>query len=163
MKNIILALILSLFTGCSGGTSSMESLINEQIKVAIYPTGGLSETYYFVLNAGGELTVEEGTRVGDDMTQGPFIIKDGIYDYRSEKKQLLPSEISEIIDLASRAYESDSGVSDVVVDDSWDVQILYEGKIIKQNYWHDISPQVKELVDEFIKISPIEVDLRGFA
>ena len=160
MNSIILALMLGLFTSCSGGISNVD---NEQIRIALYPSGGLSETYYFVLNTDGKLTAEEGTRVGDDMTQSPFIIKDGIYDYKSAKKQLSSSEINVIIDLVNKAYESDFEESDVIVMDSWDVQILYKGKIIKQNYYLGNSPQVKELVDEFIKMSPIEVELRGLA
>ena len=160
MNGIILAIMLGLFTSCSGGISNVD---NEQIRIAIYPSGGLSETYYFVLNTDGELIVEEGTRVGDDLTKNPFIIKDGIYDYKSTEKQLSSSEINAIIDLANKAYESDFDESDVIVMDSWDVQILYKGKVIKQNYYYGISPQIKALVDEFIKISPIEVELRGFA
>lgn len=161
MNSIILALMLGLFTSCSGGISNVD---NEQIRLALYPSsGGLSETYYFVLNTDGKLTAEEGTRVGDDMTQSPFIIKDGIYDYKSAEKQLSSSEINVIIDLVDKAYESDFDESDVIVMDSWDVQILYKGKIIKQNYYLGNSPQVKELVDEFIKMSPIEVELRGLA
>lgn len=161
MNSIILALMLGLFTSCSGGISNVD---NEQIRLALYPSsGGLSETYYFVLNTDGKLTAEEGTRVGDDMTQSPFIIKDGIYDYKSAEKQLSSSEINVIIDLVNKAYESDFDESDVIVMDSWDVQILYKGKIIKQNYYLGNSPQVKELVDEFIKMSPIEVELRGLA
>lgn len=161
MNSIILALMLGLFTSCSGGISNVD---NEQIRLALYPSsGGLSETYYFVLNTDGKLTAEEGTRVGDDMTQSPFIIKDGIYDYKSAEKQLSSSEINVIIDLVNKTYESDFDESDVIVMDSWDVQILYKGKIIKQNYYLGNSPQVKELVDEFIKMSPIEVELRGLA
>ncbi len=160
MNSIIIAIMLGLFTSCSGGISNVD---NEQIRIAIYPSGGLSETYYFVLNTDGELIVEEGTRVGDDLTQNPFITKDGIYDYKSAEKQLSSSEINAIIDLANKAYESDFDESDVIVMDSWDVQILYKGKVIKQNYYYGISPQIKALVDEFIKISPIEVELRGFA
>ena len=161
INSIILALMLGLFTSCSGGISNVD---NEQIRLALYPSsGGLSETYYFVLNTDGKLTAEEGTRVGDDMTQSPFIIKDGIYDYKSAEKQLSSSEINVIIDLVNKAYESDFDESDVIVMDSWDVQILYKGKIIKQNYYLGNSPQVKELVDEFIKMSPIEVELRGLA
>ena len=157
MNSIILALMLGLFTSCSGGISNVD---NEQIRLALYPSsGGLSETYYFVLNTDGKLTAEEGTRVGDDMTQSPFIIKDGIYDYKSAEKQLSSSEINVIIDLVNKTYESDFDESDVIVMDSWDVQILYKGKIIKQNYYLGNSPQVKELVDEFIKMSPIELSL----
>ena len=133
MNSIILALMLGLFTSCSGGISNVD---NEQSRLALYPSsGGLSETYYFVLNTDGKLTAEEGTRVGDDMTQSPFIIKDGIYDYKSAEKQLSSSEINVIIDLVNKTYESDFEESDVIVMDSWDVQILYKGKIIQQNYY----------------------------
>ena len=141
----------------------MELNANEQIKIAIYPTGMRSETYYFVLNADGGLIVEKGTRVADDITQSPFIIKDSVYDYGTEQKQLSFSEISVIIDLASKVYEGDFNTEDRIIRDSWEVQILYKNKVIKQNYWVDIAPEVKELVDEFINVSPIEVNLREFA
>ena len=139
----------------------MDLKIDEQIKIAIYPTGMRSETYYFVLNVDGELSVEEGTRVGDDITQNPFIIKDS--GYKSEKKQLTTSENDVIIDLVSKVYEGGFGISDIEIEDSWDIQILYKGKVVKQNYWHNVSPEVKEVVDKFINISPIKVELRGFA
>jgi len=158
MKNIVLIIILGLIAGCSGG-SYIESKDNKEIIIAIYPTGTTSETYYFSLNANSEFIAEKGTRVENDITHIPFFK----YIDKSEKIFLSSSEFSNIIDLVNKAYECDLGINESIVDDSWDVQILYKNKIIKQNYWFDIPPQIKDLVDTFINVSPIEVDLHGWA
>ena len=89
----------------------MNSKAHEQIQVAIYQTGMFSETYYFVLDADGGLTIEKGTRVGDDITQNPFIIKDSSYDYKTERKQLSGLEISTMIDLANKVYDGGFEIS----------------------------------------------------
>lgn len=160
MNKIIWALILSILVGYSGGVSNnMSTSTDEQIKVAIYPTGTLSESYCFVLNTDGELIAEKGTRKGDDIIQDSFI-----KDVReTKKKKLLSFEVKKIIDVADEVFKNDCKTDDKMIKDSWEVQIFYNGKVIKQNYWHDISPQVKELVDEFINISPIDVDLHGWS
>jgi|GEM_PF-3214564 len=129
-----------------------------EIEVALYPTSAFSGTCYFVLNADGELTVEKGTRVGNDITQSPFIIKDDVFAYRNGKKQLSSSEISTIIDLANKVYDNEFGISDMSIRDGWEAQILYKDKVVKQDY-QDYT-QIKELVDEFINASPIEINFR---
>ena len=160
MNKIILLFILCILTGCSGGGSNNISMSsNEQIKVAIYPTGTLSESYCFVLNTDGELIVEKGTRQGDDITQNPFI-KDS---KETKKKKLSSSEISEIVDIANEIYKTNYRGINEMIDDSWEIQILYQKKVVRQDYWHNISPEVKEFIDEFIKISPIVVDLHGWS
>lgn len=157
---IILVLMLFILTGCSEGNyNNMLSNNSEQIKVAIYPTGTLSESYYFVMNIDGELIVEKGTRTGNDIIQNSFIKN----REELEKKNLSSSEVSKILNLANGISETDFNVANEIVYDCWEIQIVYQEKVIKQNYWSDTSPEVKNLVDEFIKISPIEVILHEWS
>ena len=135
-----------------------------RIKVAIFPSsGGRSETYLFELNTNGELVAEYGTRNEDDITQKTYIVKDSVYAYKTEQKLLSSSNISKITDLANKVYEGKYSTNDVMVEDSWEVQMFYNGRVIKQDYWSNISPQLKELVDEVINVSPIDVDLHEWS
>ena len=159
MKIIIPAIILTLLGGCS-----MTSQNYNQIKAAIYPSsGGLSKTYYFVFNKSGELLVEYGTRTGDDLNKNPFIIKNGNYEYASEKVKLKNSDTIKIIELANKIYQSDIKATNDIIFDGWNIQIIYGDKTIEQNYWDDSYPEFRELIDTFIKLSPIELDLDGLA
>ena len=46
--------------------------------------------------------------------------------------------------------------------DSWEVQILYNERIYKQDYYA-LSSEVRKFIDYIINLSPIKVELRGFA
>ena len=160
MKNIIYVLILCILTGCSKGVSdNMSTSSYEQIKCAIYPTGTFSESYCFILNTDGELIAEKGIREGDDIIQNPFI-KDV---EETKKKKLSFSEIEKIKDLADEIYKNDySFVNQTISDDNWEIQIFYQQKVVRQDYWEGMS-EVKKLIDEIINISPVDVDLHGWS
>ncbi len=161
---VLIIVILAILIGYSVSISNKKATPDEQIKIAIYPSsGGLSETYYFALTTDGQMLVKKGTRAGDDITKTSFIIENGVYDYKYEKKQIASSKVSKIMGLINKVYEGSYDTSAEEILDSWCVQILYKEKIIKQDYWQNISPQVKTLIDEFIKMSPIEVDLHGWS
>jgi len=159
---VITTIVIAFFgmqTGCSKEGFNVDSKDTSQVIFAIFPTGTLSESYCFTVNADGELTIEKGTRNGRDIAESSFIEK----CEASKHIQLAQSDINIIFDLVGKIYASDFDTGDAVLKDSWEVQILYKDKIIKQNYWGDSSPEMKELVDAFIIISPIEVDLHGWS
>jgi len=129
-----------------------------------------------VLKNDGELLVKLETRIGDDISKNDFINKNGKYDYISETVSLSSEEIDEIFKLANKAFENyidENAIIEGILNDSWDVQILYDGKIIKQHYKQfefpgmlikdDYIPLAKDLVDQFIFLSPIEVNLHGWS
>ena len=164
MNSVLLTLLVSILMGCSLGGMDVKTNNIEQIRIAIYPSsGGLSDTYYFVINSQNELLVEAGTRTGDDLSKTPFINNNGTYGFKSDSKQLTSAEVNNIFDLANKIFECDFTTDNEMVEDSWYIQILYKGNVVKQNYWGEISSETKELIDEFIKLSPIEVDLHGWS
>jgi len=163
-KILALVLILSALAGCVGTSQAPPELeeepkTEELIRASLCPTSAWSGTCYFVLSDDGMLTVEIGTRVGDDMTQSPFIMADNVYSYEAETKQLSSSEVDAIFALANKVYEGDFGTSAYygVVDDGWDVQMLYKDQVIQQDSWYGFPPEVQALVDELMRISPMEI------
>jgi len=154
MKNIILIFALSILTSCTSENLYVKSSNNEQIiKFTIYPTGTFRESYYFTLNSNGELVTEKGTRVTDDVTEYPFLETCD----ESSTKELTVAETNTVFQLANEIYDGNCISADSVAKDSWDVQIFYKGKVVRQN-WHEVSLEVKKLMDIFIELSPIEVD-----
>ena len=129
------------------------------VQVAIYPTGKLEETYYFLLNIDdATLFVENGTRNSNDITQYPFMKSVTL----SKKKQLTSMDVTFILNLVNKINEKNN-IKHKVVKDSWDIQIYYKDKIIVQNCFIDTPHQISELLDKLIIISPIEVDLHGWS
>ncbi len=135
-----------------------------QIKVAIFPSsGGCSETYLFEFDSTGKLIAEHGTRNEERITPDTYILKDDIYAHKTGEKLLSSSEFSKIVNLADAAYKETYDTPNSFVEDSWIIQIFYNGKIIKQDYWNGISPQVKEFSAKVIQASPIGVNLHGWS
>lgn len=167
INSVLLTILISMLVGCSGEGVNVKTNNTERIRIAIYPSsGGLSDTYYFVINSQNELLTETGTRICDDLSSNPFINKDGIYSFQSESKQLTTEEANYIIDLAARVFEDDEDnvdKKDDVVLDGWNVSVLYCGKSIVHDYDDIDCPHIMDLVDECIELSPIEVDLHGWA
>jgi len=160
-------IILVQLTGCFGG-SLMETKGEEQIKIAIHPTSGYSDVFYFVLSPCGELTVQLGTAFYDEELGAIVSIDENPFLRVSERRgvtQLSLSELEMIYGLADSIYEGDYGVSDFFrsVDGGWYVQMQYKGKITTQELFYEISPDVKAIVDVFVELSPIDVYMQSFS
>lgn len=146
--------------------------ISKQIRIAIYPSsGGYAETYYFRLSSSRKLLTEKGERKGNDLTEKQFIQNKNpyknnesiVFDFQSEYKYLSNEMVEKIYSIVDEIYKKEC-VDDVEKRyDSWTVQILYKGRTIKQDYFDNDIPQIGELIDELISLSPIYVDLRGFS
>lgn len=143
---------------------------NERIKIAIYPSGVYNESYYFELTPSGKLIVENGVRTGDELTQVPFIQskysnkKNIIFEYQKEIIRLNSDMADKIYALVNEINQEKNITFSTSIIDNWNIQILYKGKLIKQNlYSENTLLQINELVNELISVSPIEVDLHEFA
>lgn len=149
---------------------ALKTMNEETIKIAIYPTGVLSDTYYFEIKPNGKLLVETGVRTDDNLARTPFIQRENpylyinanaVYDYRSEKSRIEKYKYKEIYNLVNQIYQSNIPNTGEIID-NWNIQILYKGDTVLQTVYCNI-PQVQWLVDELISVSPIEIYLRGLS
>lgn len=172
MKKKVLIIIVIAFLIICGIFAFMKFQNNERIKIAVHPVGAYSESYYFELKPSGKLLVEKGTRTGDELTQGSFIQsknpyknkKNIIFEYQKENTRLNDNITNKIYVLVNEIYEEQNITFSNSITDIWDIQILYKDKLIKQNLEMEYTlPQINELVNELISVSPIEVDLHEFA
>lgn len=135
------------------------------LKVAIYPSSGLSETYFYRFSESGIMYCESGTRIGDDMTVEKFIHKKIGKDklaYEQRKVRLSEDELNRIKLYLTSFDENIYEEKYPITYDSWEVQILYNERIYKQDYYA-LSSEVRKFIDYIINLSPIKVELRGFA
>ena len=105
------------------------------------------------------MIVEKGERSGDDIFKKPFIQNPTVV----EKKLLSEQDLNKIFGLTKRLCLSSNSSEYEIVKDSWDIQVFYKGKTIKQNCSSNISISMNELLNLMINVSPIEVDLHGWS
>lgn len=165
---IIIGIVFLLL--CGSVFVFMKFEYNEKIKIAIYPEGMYNESYCFELTPTGKLLVEKGVRKGDELTQRSFIqsenpnIKNVIFEYQKEDIRISNDATNKIYSCINEIYEEENIVDLKQLMDIWNIQILYRGKLIKQNlHTEDTLPQINDLVYELIAISPIKIDLHDFA
>lgn len=131
---------------------------NITMKLAIFPTGTAEETYYFVLTD-KVLTCSVGTRRNDNIKTNRFLR--GVSN--TCEMELSAQELQSLIDIAEELQLSGYDTPKKIFLDSWDVSLLYNGKVYDVNYWNNESEAFRILVDEIIRLSPIPVDLHGWA
>ena len=137
--------------------SSQDS--SDVMQFAVFPTGTSDETYYFTLNQEGTLKCAVGERKGDDIKQNNFLKK----IVNSSEKLLSSTDMQILIDLSNELEVSGYDSKKPIVDDSWDVALIYNGKVYEMNLHVSDSEMFKKLVDKIIELSPIPVDLHGWA
>lgn len=163
---VCIAIIILLFTTLIVYTISVVNSDDNQIKIAIYPSsGGLSHTYYFVIDLDtGKMMVEYGTRCREeiDFTQNQFLVSGRRFEIKKEKIQLSSNEIYKIINLLDLIFADEKSDYRSMVTDGWGIAIYYNKSII-QNNAYVLSDRLKELIDFLRDKTSIEMKLQGFA
>lgn len=157
MKNFILISVICLMFGCSlNGNIKNNELNDSQIRILIHPSGSMSETYSFVIDSENKLIAEKGEQssLEFDITKDSLI---NVVD--SAEKELSAAEIDKIQSFIKELYADENYI---MVDDSWDVEICIDDKVIKQNYF-EADELVRQITDEIISLSSIEVDLHSWS
>lgn len=127
------------------------------MKIAIYPTAVLDETYMFVLKLDRTLEVSIGTRKSFD--SDIFMKK----EIDTKQKKLTVEESEALLDAVDRMAEDSDNFRKIMVMDGWAVSIYHNGKIIHLNYTGNKSVDLEIIINELIRISPIYVDLHGWS
>ena len=167
IKNFLIAALVVFSVWCISGCTEKTkmNMVSDTItRIVIYPSsGGGSETYLFEFESSGKVLIEKGTRSGVDITQESYMIKDDKYEFESEAIDLSVSEREEITSLIKEICDKSNANNYEQVYDSWDILILYKGRIVQQNCFHSGLPEITDLLNKLSKISPIKIILRGFA
>lgn len=132
---------------------------NDLMQLVIYPTGTADESYHFVLNKDGILKCSLGTRKNDNIETRDFLKR--IVD--SSENLLTEHNVQMLIDFANEFEASGYTEEKKIVKDSWNVAFLYNGKTYEMNWDINNSELLEKLVEKFIELSPIPVDLHGWA
>ena len=141
---------------------SDQSILEEKsiLRLAVFPTGTTAESYYFVLGEDGVLYGAVGTRENDDIAQSVFLKQTD----SSSEIALTALELQLVINLSNELESIDYCSEKQYWTDSWDIALLYNGKVYEMNYWHNDAPkEFMDLVNMLIVLSPIPVDLHGWA
>jgi len=137
-----------------------ETETDDVLRAAVFPTGTYEESYYFVLNEEGILFCAMGAREGDDIAVPNFLTRTD----HSAETALDASDLWLLLTLADEFETSGYHSQKQIVDDGWDVALLYNGKAYEMSYWdNDDSGEFRDLIDRIIELSPIPVDLHGWA
>jgi len=134
------------------------------MKLALFPTSTLEESYYFVIKKDGTFVSLVGRRKNDNIKSNGFMAGIGkIKEIELSEKEF--QEISKLLkevkkDPPKKDWFGGSGV----VWDSWYVTLRYNGKNYKTNYWGEgMSESLNRLIDKIVELSPLEVDIHGWA
>lgn len=167
MRIIKLFLMIILCFAITSCTDTNKPVPQNNIIIAIYPCGTNEETYYFTLSD-NELNVKLGTKEHESsvgMTDRESIANTSFMKKVKsvETKQLSDSDTDGIIAILDKLYTNDINIEPPVVIDSWEIQIYYKGSVLTQNCWEPDYEEINLLIEELKSISPIEINLHGWA
>ena len=126
----------------------------------IYPVGTLSESYQISLFENHIMQVNMGER--EETNNLEFLTLKKIDNEISV--ELSDKDYSSIMTIVDRIYLNEEIKTDsTICKDGWSINFLYKDKNIIQPCYEYTSPELEELYKLLIKLSPIEIDMRGFA
>lgn len=126
-----------------------------ELIISLQPSG-YSNTYKFTV-CDNKLKAEMGERTDNKIDSEKFL-EDIV---NSRIKTVTELDLSEIFQMTEIVLEQCEGKERVYAEDSWDIQVLYNDKSIIQFIHY--SPEIENLVEKIKSVSPIEVNMRGFA
>jgi hypothetical protein len=178
MKNgsVILIVALLMFLICYSGCSiskidenngweernTMPTNTNENIikpvKLAIFPIGMTSDTYFFHVNSEGILEVKIGNRNSDDISDANFIEPTSI-----DNKKLSEEELESITKLVNEIGNDKTVLEKIIKKGGWEVIIMIENKKYNFNYGNYDDTSYGKLVKLLIQYSPLEIDIHSWS
>jgi hypothetical protein len=131
---------------------------DKNLKISIFPVGTTEETYYIVMK-NNSLICSVGTRNNDNINKNNFMksIKE------SKEVKLSTQDFEYISDLLKTLKETNLDTENQLILDSWHVALLYDGKVYEADYWENKSEIFQKLIEKIINLSPITIDLHGWA
>ena len=156
---IICCTVLLVGGGILFARNQLKQNANNLMQFSIYPTGTSDETYYFALNQNGILKCAVGSRKNNNINQRDFLK----HTVDSSEKQLDEQEVQTLIKFADALEATRFDKEKRIVKDSWDIAFSYKGRVYEMNWHINDSEELRKLTGTFISLSPISVDLHGWA
>lgn len=126
----------------------------------IYPIGTLSETYQISLFENNIMRVEMGDRDENNFSDPTTLKK---IDEKDDVK-LSDENYNKIIQMIDNIYQNDDMKTDTTtVLDVWMIKFSYKDKNIIQPCYEYTSHELEDFYNFLIGLSPIKIDMRGFA
>jgi hypothetical protein len=153
---ILIFLTGLLLAGCHTFANHDELLI----RAMIFPTGTMNDTYYIEINKKGCLTISFGERKNDNINE--------VNKMNVEKKSSIifnKRELENLIKISKKLNKLDALTKFGVLKDGWEFIIKTEEKTF--NFYdinlNDSNIELKNIVEELKKLSPIKINLHGWS
>ena len=126
----------------------------------IYPIGTIEETYQFILFDDNTLQVSVGKRKENNNLEPLSLSR-----IDNQKKKILSDEnVNNLMKLVKEIYSNkDIQTDSTDCDDVWVIKLSYKDKEIVQPCYEYTSQVLEVFYNYLIELSPINVDMRGFA
>ena len=128
------------------------------MRIAIYPSVE-NETYLFEIRQDGTMQCQVGIRRNNDVDSSRFF--KSIVEQKEVK--LADEDLQKIIALANELKDSSPLPEVQLILDSWSIALSYEGTVYEADYWTNPSESFRELIEEVIRLSAIDVNLHAWA
>lgn len=148
----------------NGNDNTINLTQNEPIlKLSVFAVAVPEKTYVLTLYSDGKLKVSFGRRTSEDITKKGYL-----YPEKTETKLLWPGpEMQEIRRLLNEISPETDYSDRYNMTDWWDVDFYYDGTVYQYNYSIQNapygSPHMTELINKLLDLSPMELDIHGFA
>lgn len=129
------------------------------LKVALFRTGTVQKTYYFLLRNDGILEAFCGERKHNNISSSNFL---SIVS-ESNSRQLTSVELDNILEVADEVEKNAADLKKLIIKDGWDVIVYYHGISYELNYTGAPSDVVPKLIDALIEYSPVQVDFDSWS
>jgi len=154
----LLAISILIVTGLRRETNQSR---HWTIEMAIFPNGSTGSSYFIRIAEDGTISSRFGSR-------NEFRVRTLDEDFFREVHEQMEDAINdnEMQNLLTLAQELEvaGGISETGISfGSWEVVLKYNDIIYEMDYWDSDFEPLKRLVDEIIRLSPIQVYLRGWS
>ena len=156
-------MFLTFFSGCYSNNDNIKleekdmSLI-KSVKLAIFPIGMTSNTYFFELSSGGHIEAKVGIRRSNDIEDANFIEPS-----ESMNKKLSTPEQESIVKLVEEIEKDKTVLEKALRKGGWEVIISIDNNKYNFNYGDYMDISCGKLVKLIIEYSPLEVDIHGWS
>lgn len=127
------------------------------IQMSVHPAGSYDETYLLTLYSGGRFEVSYGKSNSNSMLNNNYFTA---YDTKSVFLQR--SDVESIVACADKITDTDLIPKDWILD-GWEIFILYNQVQYEFNLNQYSSEHIEKLVNLLIELSPLQIDLHGWA
>ncbi len=157
MKKII-SFILFICISITLCSCSSEDANNSKDKIflVLRMSEATEKTHRYIVDRSGTLKIEIGESFEKDITVTDFMENSLYYDVIYKEIELTDAEVSFFYILADEIYKQGSYQSDLIIDDSLDMVLSYNGIVISQPFFENMSPAVRACVSEILRLYPMD-------